>query len=164
MLCITDILFCIFACFHSYYISYFAYSFAYSFEFFTYCSELHNMFHCLLPLLFGSPSQAPAVDVSPPITVTAVHCFITDSHCCPLFYHRCCFITIRGLSLHVERYRPCFAHWNQRKESQHAGYWNGIQHLCSLFSLFRHVPFQHRNKSTPVLLYPTVIIPVSVSV
>ncbi len=32
-----------------------------------------------LPLLFGSPSQGPAVDVPPPTTVTAVLCYITDS-------------------------------------------------------------------------------------
>jgi hypothetical protein len=50
----------------------------------------------LLPLLFGSPSQGTAVDVPPPITVTAVLCFITDSPG-----------KIRLLSSHVERYRPC---------------------------------------------------------
>ncbi len=81
-----------------------------------YKQSFPQFFHRSLSLLLGSPSQGPAVDVPPPKTSTTALGFITDSSW-----------KVRCLSSHVEWYRPCRAHWNQRKASQYAGHWNLVQ-------------------------------------
>ncbi len=114
--------FAYFTYFHSYYFTYNAYYFAYYFAYFTFIRKSQGSISSdslFLPLLFGSPSQCPAVDVPPPTTVTAVLCFITDSP--------------RKIAYSLRMSNGIVPVW--RESSQYAGHWNDIQHLCSFFAL-----------------------------
>ena len=85
---------------------------------------LDPIFHCLLPLLLGPPSQGPAVYVPPPTTITTACWFIAASSG-----------KVSRFLSHGEGNCPGRPHWNKRKASEYWGNWNHIEDLC-LFTAF----------------------------
>jgi hypothetical protein len=122
----------------AYYFAYFTYFHSYYFAYNVYF--LHIILHILrfvrksqdsissdslfLPLLFGSPSQGPAVDVPPPTAVNDILCFITDSPG-----------KIADSLRMSNGLVPVWRESSQLPRTQYAGHWNDIQHLRSFFAL-----------------------------
>ncbi len=120
-LCILFCILCIlFWCLHTYFVhnihifmhAYCAYS-AYCNMHILHIVHIHNekcldpVFHCLMPLLLGPPSEGPAVYVPPPTTITTACWSITASSG-----------KVSRFSLHGEGYCPCRPNWNKLKASQ----------------------------------------------